>query len=176
MEPSELLRQRLAAVGAGYATATGPADLARVLAAQGGEKLTAAAHPWLQAAAAHLPSDGPQLQLIPPAPPPDPTTVETFVAVGLGAIPETGTVLVGATEPWAWRLSLAPRRQLVVVPAAQARLSLREALALTAAAPGCVTWLTGPSRTADIEKVLVLGAQGPEVLVVIVYQDSPAPF
>jgi len=33
-----------------------------------------------------------------------------------------------------------------------------------------VTWLTGPSRTADIEKVLVQGAQGPQELHLVLYQ------
>jgi L-lactate dehydrogenase complex protein LldG len=37
---------------------------------------------------------------------------------------------------------------------------------------GLITWLTGPSRTADIEKVLVLGAQGPEQLDVVIYQPD----
>ncbi len=37
---------------------------------------------------------------------------------------------------------------------------------------GLVTWITGPSRTADIEKVLVLGAQGASELIVIVYQEE----
>jgi L-lactate utilization protein LutC len=35
-----------------------------------------------------------------------------------------------------------------------------------------VSWLTGPSRTADIEKVLVLGAQGPVSLEMILYGDK----
>jgi L-lactate utilization protein LutC len=37
---------------------------------------------------------------------------------------------------------------------------------------GLITWLTGPSRTTDIEKVLVLGAQGPEQLEVVIYQPD----
>jgi hypothetical protein len=32
---------------------------------------------------------------------------------------------------------------------------------------GLVTWLTGPTRTADIEKILVLGAQGPAEMTVV---------
>jgi L-lactate dehydrogenase complex protein LldG len=35
-----------------------------------------------------------------------------------------------------------------------------------------ITMLTGPSRTADIEKVLVLGAQGPKELVLVLYQGE----
>jgi len=35
-----------------------------------------------------------------------------------------------------------------------------------------VSWLTGPSRSADIEKVLVLGAQGPGSVEIILYQEE----
>jgi L-lactate utilization protein LutC len=52
-------------------------------------------------------------------------------------------------------------------------LTLTEALDLTAREPwGLVSWITGPSRTADIEKVLVLGAQGASELVVMVYGEE----
>jgi L-lactate dehydrogenase complex protein LldG len=36
--------------------------------------------------------------------------------------------------------------------------------------PSAVTVITGPSRTADIEKTLVLGAHGPKELVIFVEQ------
>jgi L-lactate utilization protein LutC len=35
-----------------------------------------------------------------------------------------------------------------------------------------VSWLTGPSRTADLEKGLVLGAQGPRTIEIILYQEE----
>jgi L-lactate dehydrogenase complex protein LldG len=70
-------------------------------------------------------------------------------------------------------MSLCPCRHVVVVPADQAALTMAQALALTALeTSGLVTWVTGPSRTADIEKVLVLGAQGASELTVIVYQED----
>lgn len=41
--------------------------------------------------------------------------------------------------------------------------------------PSMVSLITGPSRTADIEKTLVLGAHGPKELYVFLIDDSNAP-
>jgi L-lactate dehydrogenase complex protein LldG len=38
--------------------------------------------------------------------------------------------------------------------------------------PSMITNVTGPSRTADIEKTLVLGAHGPKELFVFLLDDS----
>jgi L-lactate utilization protein LutB len=62
----------------------------------------------------------------------------------------------GGKVLWAW-------------DAAQARELI---LGLARQAPGMISWLTGPSRTADIEKVLVLGAQGPREFQVVLYQPE----
>ena len=37
--------------------------------------------------------------------------------------------------------------------------------------PSAITVITGPSRTADIEKTLVLGAHGPKELIIFVQQN-----
>jgi L-lactate dehydrogenase complex protein LldG len=147
----------------------GPADLARLL-ARWGEPLWLQDHPWLRRAAGELE----QLGLTPHfadtdwGPP-----GQTAVIVGLGAIPETGSVLIEAASGPAAALSFRVPRLVVVVPEDAADLSLAQALELTGRqAPGMVTWLTGPSRTADIEKVLVLGAHGPKELLVALYQPE----
>jgi L-lactate dehydrogenase complex protein LldG len=41
--------------------------------------------------------------------------------------------------------------------------------------PSLLTFATGPSRTADIEKTLVLGAHGPRELYVFLLDDSIMP-
>ncbi len=38
--------------------------------------------------------------------------------------------------------------------------------------PSFISFITGPSRTADIERVLVLGAHGPKKLTVILVGDD----
>ena len=73
--------------------------------------------------------------------------------------------------PGAW-LPFRARRHLILVPLPQAKLTMAQALKLTRQTPGgLVTWITGPTRSADIEKVLILGAQGPGELEVVVYED-----
>ena len=165
-----LLKTRLEEVGGRLHKVRGPTALARLLAARAGQPLWLEDHPWLRRAAAHLPEFGltPHFGNDPAAPPAD-----TAVTVALGAIPETGSVLVGPPAS-AWP-ALKARKHIILVPAARAGLSLAEALALTRSQPpGLITWLTGPTRTADIEKILVLGAQGPGEMEVVIYQGGPA--
>lgn len=173
----ELLKQRCQEASASWLEAQGPIQLAQAIGRQAGLPVVLQDHPWLRQAAEHLlpdRADGVHIAgasgLIPA------TAVDTAVVVGLGAVPTTGSVLV-AGRTWAdWRLTLCPRRLVVVIPAARAALTLAEALDSTAQEPaGLVSWLTGPSRTADIEKVLVLGAQGAAELVVILYTSGPGP-
>jgi L-lactate utilization protein LutC len=169
-----LLRQRLTEAAAALLQAQGPIELARALAPFADYPLFLEEHPWLQAAAVHLPADfSPQISFISEIALPAPDLDITAVTIGLGAVPETGSVLLGSRSSQAFRLSLCPRRHIIIIPAHQAALTMAQALALTAAEPsGLVSWVTGPSRTADIEKILVLGAQGASELVVILYQEA----
>jgi len=167
----ELLAQRCQEAAAVFQTADGPRQLAQAIGQQVGFPLVMADHPWLREAAGYLPAELlREMEFAGESESLSPAQVDTAVLVGLGAVPETGAVLIAGRPPAAWRLSLCPRRLVVVIPAAQAALSMAEALEITAQEPsGLVSWLTGPSRTADIEKVLVLGAQGAAELAIIIY-------
>jgi len=127
-------------------------------------------HPWLRPVAQELAGLGTPSRLVRDewAPPAD-----TAVTVGLGVIPETASVVTaGGAGPAAW-LPFRARHHVVVVPPDQASLDLQEALALSSnPMGGLATWLTGPTRTADIEKILVLGAQGPAEMTVVLYQPQ----
>lgn len=162
-----LLEARLKEAGGRLYHAQGPQALAGILAREAGEPLWLEDHPWLTDAvpelekiglAPHIAGDTWELE------------VDTAVTVGLGAVPETGSVLVAGSGPSSW-LPLQARRHIILVPLELADLTFSQALDLTRQEGSpMVTWLTGPTRTADIEKVLILGAQGPGELAVIMYE------
>ena len=81
------------------------------------------------------------------------------------AIAETGSVLL-ATGPARGRLiSLCPVVHVVIVPRERIVATLSEAFARLS--DRTTVMITGPSRTADIEGVLVRGVHGPGDIVVI---------
>ncbi|MBM3392141.1 MAG: lactate utilization protein C, partial [Betaproteobacteria bacterium] len=81
------------------------------------------------------------------------------------AVAETGSlaVLSGAETPAA--NSLLPETHIAIVPAARIVPGMEEAWQLIRAEcgelPRAVNFISGPSRTGDIEQTLVLGAHGP---------------
>jgi L-lactate dehydrogenase complex protein LldG len=106
----------------------------------------------------------------PPAPCGAPPAPEVVTA-GAFAIAETGSVAV--TAPAAARAAcLLAERLWLLVSASDIVPTLDAAVARVAAlvrdgAPH-VTFMSGPSRTADIERVLTIGVHGPRALVVVV--------
>jgi L-lactate dehydrogenase complex protein LldF len=163
------LAQRLQEVGSSLAEVQGPADLAGRLAAAA-RPLWLADHPWLRRLAAELEKLGVSYHMAKDDWAPE---AGTAVTIALGAIPETGSVLVDSGGGPGAVLAFRARKHIVLVPRGNCGLSLAQALKYVQdRGPGLVSWLTGPSRTADIEKVLVLGAQGPANLEIILYQEE----
>jgi L-lactate dehydrogenase complex protein LldG len=81
------------------------------------------------------------------------------------AIAETGTVVTfsGASTPGT--VSLLPETHITIVSRARIVRGMEEAWALMrqerAAPPRAISFISGPSRTADIEQTVTLGAHGP---------------
>jgi len=92
------------------------------------------------------------------------------IAAGLFAVAETGSVAVALPRTERGEALLAERLWLLV-PAGELVASLDEALAriesLVRAGRPYVTLMTGPSRTADIERALTVGVHGPRELHVV---------
>jgi L-lactate dehydrogenase complex protein LldF len=163
---------RLAEAGATLLHLEGPADLARYLAETSKGELWLEDHPWLEPVAQELLSLGRPAHMVRDDQPQD---ADTAVTLGLGVIPELGAVVVAGGQGPAALLPLKAGRHVVLVQPEQAGLTIPEALDLVKERhEGVITWLTGPTRTADIEKILVLGAQGPAAMTVVLYQPAPA--
>ena len=145
---------------------------------------------WL---AAQLPADGGQFYVWEPAMQhvlaaaavPFVATEDEFIyqaAAGLTScealVARTGSVLLGAGTASGRRLSIYPERHVVLARPAQAVAEIGDALHAAqqrsgAALPSMLSLTTGPSRTADIEKTLVLGAHGPRRLTLFLLEDDP---
>lgn len=98
------------------------------------------------------------------------TSCEALVA-------RTGSVLLGAATASGRRLSIYPEQHVVLARPSQAVAEIAEALGAVQARtggqlPSMLSLTTGPSRTADIEKTLVLGAHGPRRLTLFLLSDA----
>ena len=87
-------------------------------------------------------------------------------------IAQTGSVLLTAKSGGGRALSVLPVHHVVVATSSQLVPDLPAAFELLQKKyapnfPSFMTFITGPSRTGDIERVLVLGAHGPRKLTVI---------
>lgn len=86
-------------------------------------------------------------------------------------IAQTGTVLVTSRSAGGRALSCLPPHHVVIARREQLVPDLPAAMALVKQKyagnfPSMISFITGPSRTGDIERILVLGAHGPKKLTV----------
>ena len=88
-------------------------------------------------------------------------------------IAETGTLAypAAATEPASWHFR--PGLEIAVLKAGDIVSNMEDVLARVKAngLPPTLNFVTGPSRTGDIEQTLELGAHGPKALVVLIVKD-----
>lgn len=89
------------------------------------------------------------------------------------AIAETGTLVLASAHERNRLASLAPPIHFALLRAGSVCDTIGDALTATRAADGgipshVITFITGPSRTSDIELTLAIGVHGPQHLIVIV--------
>lgn len=81
------------------------------------------------------------------------------------AIAETGTLMLLSGPQTPGSVSLLPETHVAVVPVSRIVATMEDAFALLrderASLPRAVNFISGPSRTGDIEQTIVLGAHGP---------------
>jgi len=88
------------------------------------------------------------------------------------AVSQTGSILVSSGTCGGRALSILPHVHVVVLPVACVTGTLGDAFDLirerhAGRLPSMLSFITGPSRTGDIERILVLGAHGPKELIVM---------
>ena len=89
------------------------------------------------------------------------------------AIADTGSLMLLSGPETPATVSLLPETHIAVVPVARVLARMEDAWALVqsehTSLPRAVNFVSGPSRTADIEQTVTLGAHGPyRVLIVLV--------
>lgn len=87
-------------------------------------------------------------------------------------VAQTGSVVVSSVTCGGRALSILPHVHIVVAMAEQLTATLSDAIAQvrnghSGRLPSMLSFITGPSRTGDIERILVLGAHGPKELIVV---------
>ncbi len=90
-------------------------------------------------------------------------------------IARNGSIMLSNGNAAGRRLSIYPPHHIVVAYTSQLVLDIKDAIKQLKARyssdiPSMVSIVTGPSRTADIEKTLVLGAHGPKELIVFLLE------
>ncbi|MBL7966855.1 MAG: LUD domain-containing protein [Prolixibacteraceae bacterium] len=88
-----------------------------------------------------------------------------------------GSVLISSAQISGRRLNVFPETHIVVANQSQIANYLDEALEKLQKKyknelPSLISTITGPSRTADIEKTLVMGMHGPKSLIVLISEEQ----
>jgi len=89
-------------------------------------------------------------------------------------VAQTGSVLVSSRSAGGRALSVLPPHHVVLAKREQLLPDLPSAFALlksryASGFPSFFSFITGPSRTGDIERILVLGAHGPKKLTILCF-------
>jgi L-lactate dehydrogenase complex protein LldG len=90
---------------------------------------------------------------------------------------DLGSVIVSSAQAGSRRIFVYPPVHIVIAQSSQLVETLEEGYMKTLGKfgdrlPSMITIITGPSRTADIEKTLVLGAHGPKELYIFILEED----
>ena len=95
------------------------------------------------------------------------------VSQARAGIAETGSLVMVSGPATPTRLNFLPDHQIVVLDAGSILRHLDDALLLlNASMPRALNLVTGPSRTADVEQTIQLGAHGPRSLHVLLIEQQ----
>lgn len=100
---------------------------------------------------------------------------EVGVTSAQAGIAETGTLVLDSSVDRNRLVSLVPPVHIAILDASRIYTTLGETLAVLQSGEElspAITFITGPSRTADIELTLAIGVHGPQELHVIINQNA----
>jgi len=100
---------------------------------------------------------------------------EVGITRAQAAIAETGTIVLDSSCERNRLVSVVPPVHIAIVAASRIYATLAEVLARLQSGgevSPAITFITGPSRTADIELTLTIGVHGPQELYVIIDESS----
>lgn len=98
--------------------------------------------------------------------------VDGVITAAFCAIADSGTIVLHHSAREGRRaLTLLPDRYLCILYASQVVQTLPEYFSRVQNEPKLVTWISGPSATADIEMTRIKGVHGPRYLNVILVRD-----
>lgn len=153
-DPAEVFAQRIKAVnGRAY---TAPVQLAEALAAGGWRRGYCDPRLWPQLAP-HFPAEFMVVTEY------DRTRVDDYdfgITQAIGAVAESGTIILDDAHTSRRLAALAPWVHIALVPRQRIYPFLADALSALADDPNII-FVTGPSKTADVEGILIEGVHGP---------------
>ncbi|TVP69628.1 MAG: hypothetical protein EA340_07025 [Nitriliruptor sp.] len=175
----QLLRTRVEAAASTYQEVGGWEEVAAHAAAHGDRVAIAPSlHAAQPALAASLEAHGCTAVVpAPDDPAADVADVPVAIVAGVLAVAETGSVLVSEHELRDRVVTMLCKRLLQVVDATDVVDRLEDAavwLAARGGRAGFSSLMTGPSRTADIERSLTIGVQGPDEVDVFILVGTDA--
>jgi len=181
--PIERFRERLESVGGHCAIVASEDEGARALAAIVGDLQSQSAQKRIALSDAPLLSNltrgiaADEISVCPA--PADLFSYDIGITTAQAAIAETGTLVLEAETERHRLVSLLPPIHIAIVCARDIVSTIGDALSLlreneTKQMSRAITFITGPSRTADIELTLTVGVHGPKELHVIVIDDAAA--
>jgi len=98
------------------------------------------------------------------------------LSVAYGAVAETGTLVMRSGADAPATLNFLPDVHVVVLQVSDIAANYEAVWACLLKEhnqlPRTVNWITGPSRTADIEQTMLLGAHGPRKLVIVLIDEK----
>ncbi len=109
-------------------------------------------------------------------------TEENFLQTDIGLtfceclIARTGSVMISSKQASGRRLAVYPNFHIVIAYSSQLVNHVKDGLKFikekyNTALPSMITTISGPSKTADIEKTLIQGAHGPKEIFVFLIDD-----